>query len=124
MPPNPLDQLKDALPVEKIDPQAAVDGLSKTQTGAMNVINTVWSIINIFLFVGCFIYFGNKKDAQKEKDDAKWIPIVQAERRRADQLDSINATYRDSLTTYRILQQFNVTQGEKRIILIPKKHTP
>jgi len=124
MPPNPIESLKDTLPVEKIDPQAAVEGLSKTQTGAMNVINTVWSIINIFLFVGCFIYFGNKKDAQKEKDDAKWIPIVQAERKRADYLDSLNGAYRDSLTTYRILQQFNVTQGEKRIILIPKKHTP
>lgn len=123
MPPNPINQLKEALPVEKIDPQAAVDGLSKTQTGAMNVINTVWSIINIFLFVGCFIYFGNKKDNQKEKDDARWYPIVMAERQRADSLDNVNQTYRDSLTTYKFMQQFNITQGEKQIILIPKKAT-
>lgn len=132
MPPieNPLNNL----PVDKINPDAAVQQLSKSNDGAIFTIG-VWMIIiaAATIFVTIF-YFSNKRDTQRDKDDINCQAKMGLLQHQYDSVcgnlsrlvdynheqDKTIIQLRDSLKMQQLLKHYHITEGKQTIILTPK----
>lgn len=134
MPPMDLDKLKDMIPVEKIDTVPAIQELSKTPANAGRILNGIWTFFNIvFLFI-CILYFSDKHDTQRDKDDINCQTKVNNLLHLIDSINMHSAflldynheqdktiiQLRDSLKMQQLLKHYHITEGKQTIILTPK----
>lgn len=128
MPPiNPIEDIKEVLP----DTGAATNQLAKSDGGALFTIGIVVLIIAVLILIFTAVKFADPVSAarkeQAEQDRNEYAQTI-ADYKHTDtiqhnaiaaQADYIR-TLQDSLTQYKIFQQYNITPGKKQIIIIPK----
>lgn len=117
MPPL-LDDIKDKIP--EVNPAPAVEGLSKNQSGALYIVSLCIAIPLLAIIV--WLAISNVHDTKADKDKAAQACAAQvaALQHYNDSMRTENQQLHDSLTQYKIFQQFNITPGKKQIIIIPK----
>lgn len=79
MPPL-IDDLKDIVPIEKIDAAPAIQELSKTQEGATKILLTLWTIMLILWSGYIVIKTADSNNVQRDKDDTYWQPQITQQR--------------------------------------------
>ncbi|AYD48188.1 hypothetical protein [Arachidicoccus soli] len=123
MPPiNPTEIIKDVLP-EKLNPEAAVENLSKTQSGALYIVSLCIVVPLLALIIWLAINNANGSKADRDNAAIKYDAQITALQNANDSLRNANQDLHDSLFKTQIINQFNITSGAKQIILTPKKST-
>ncbi|MGN7787430.1 hypothetical protein ACTJIJ_23050 [Niabella sp. 22666] len=119
------EDIKNILPVEKINPQEAVTTLSKDKTGAYSVV----FIVVVLVLIAFIVYLALNSNPQCSEEKAALRAdnavlqkrIVYLEQNR-DHERQQKELLQDSVRKYQLIEQFNATVGEKQIILETKKN--
>jgi len=107
------ESIKEILP-EKINPQKAVNNLSKNQSGALFIVSMCIAIVLLFIII--FQATISTHDAKKDKATSHLECALQISelRLKLDSVRILNEQLKDSLLEYKLKERYE-------IIITPKK---
>lgn len=119
-----MSDIKDVLPIDNINPGPAVDTLSKKESGSLIIMFII--IMMVLLAFIIFLALNSNPQCSEEKrmlrEDIEKLQIrISSLEGIEDLIKNENKLLTDSLTRYKLFEQFNATAGPKQIILEPKK---